>query len=132
MNIFLGILPGTHALEKEMATHSSVLAWRIPGRGSLVGCGLWGRTESDTTEATQQQQQEVRSTVSQGDMTLGLAKAMDSGANRNSQESRGEAEMTLPRLKAQVPRESSPLSGSSWLEQSRPQVRVCGGVLLPH
>ena len=24
-----------HALEKEMATHSSVLAWRIPGMGSL-------------------------------------------------------------------------------------------------
>ena len=41
-----------HALEKEMATHSSVLAWRIQGRGSLVGCRLWGRTESDTTEAT--------------------------------------------------------------------------------
>ena len=40
-----------HALEKEMATHSSVLAWRIPGTGSLVGCRLWGRTESDTTEA---------------------------------------------------------------------------------
>ena len=82
-----------HALEKEMATHSSALAWRIPGtgepgrllsmgsrrvrhdwvislslltflhwrrkwqptpvflpgesrgRGSLVGCRLWGRTE---------------------------------------------------------------------------------------
>ena len=47
-----------HALEKEMATHSSVLAWRIPGQGSLVGCRLWGRTESDTTEATQQQQQQ--------------------------------------------------------------------------
>ena len=41
-----------HALEKEMATHSSVLAWKIPGRGSLVGCRLWGRTESDTTVAT--------------------------------------------------------------------------------
>ena len=89
-----------HALEKEMATHSSILAWRIPGteepgglpsvgshrvghdrvtslslftfmhyrrkwqpapvflpgesqgRGSLVGCRLWGCTESDTTEAT--------------------------------------------------------------------------------
>ena len=41
-----------HALEKEMATHSSVLSWRIPGTGSLVGCRLWGRTESDTTEAT--------------------------------------------------------------------------------
>ena len=26
------------------------------GRGSLVGCRLWGRTELDTTEATQQQQ----------------------------------------------------------------------------
>ena len=46
-----------HALEKEMATHSSVLAWRIPGTGSLVGCRLWGCTESDTTEATWQQQQ---------------------------------------------------------------------------
>ena len=38
-----------------MATHSSVLAWRIPGTGEPGG--LWGRTESDTTEATQQQQQ---------------------------------------------------------------------------
>ena len=28
------------------------------GRRSLVGCRLWGRTESDTTEATQQQQQQ--------------------------------------------------------------------------
>ena len=37
-----------------MATHSSVLAWRIPGMGSLVGCRLWGRTESDTTDATWQ------------------------------------------------------------------------------
>ena len=41
-----------HALKKEMATHSSVLAWRIPGMWSLVGCHLWGRTESDTTEVT--------------------------------------------------------------------------------
>ena len=41
-----------HALEKEMATHSSVLAWRIPGTGSLVGCHLWGCRELDTTEAT--------------------------------------------------------------------------------
>ena len=41
-----------HALEKEMATHSSVLAWSIPGTGSLVGCYLWGHTELDMTEAT--------------------------------------------------------------------------------
>ena len=26
-----------HALEKEMAAHSSVLAWRIPGTGELGG-----------------------------------------------------------------------------------------------
>ena len=26
-----------HALEKDMAAHSGVLAWRIPGTGSLVG-----------------------------------------------------------------------------------------------
>ena len=26
-----------HALEKEMATHSSVLAWRIPGTGDAGG-----------------------------------------------------------------------------------------------
>ena len=84
-------------LEKEMATHSSILAWKIPwmdepgrlqsmgslrvrlstftftfhfhalekewqhtpvflpgesqGRGSLVGCRLWDRTELDVTEA---------------------------------------------------------------------------------
>ena len=40
-----------HALEKEMATHSSVLAWRIPGTGE-PGARLWGHTESDTTEVT--------------------------------------------------------------------------------
>ena len=47
-----------HALEKDMATHSSVLAWRIPGTGSLVGCCLRGLTELDTTEATQRQRQQ--------------------------------------------------------------------------
>ena len=41
-----------HALEKEMATHSSVLPGESQGRGSLVGFHLWGRTESDTTEVT--------------------------------------------------------------------------------
>ena len=41
-----------HALEKEMATHSSVLPGESQGRGSLVGCRLWGRTELDTTDVT--------------------------------------------------------------------------------
>ena len=31
-----------HALEKEMATHSSVLAWRIPGTGESVGLPSMG------------------------------------------------------------------------------------------
>ena len=39
-----------HALEKEMATHSSVLAWKIPWMEEPVGCSPWGRKESDTTE----------------------------------------------------------------------------------
>ena len=95
-----GDLDWEDPLEKGMATHSSIVAWRIPwieepgglqsmgsrrvrhdwasslslftflhwgrkwqptpmffpgesqGRGSLVGCHLWGRTESDMTEAT--------------------------------------------------------------------------------
>ena len=51
-----------HALEKEMATHSSILAWESQGQGNLVGWSLWGRTESDTTEATQQQQQQLLKT----------------------------------------------------------------------
>ena len=41
-----------HALDKEMATHSSILAGESQGRGSLVGCSLWGRTESDMTKVT--------------------------------------------------------------------------------
>ena len=32
----------SHALEKEMATHSSILAWRIPGMGAwwAAVCGV--------------------------------------------------------------------------------------------
>ena len=102
-----------------MVTHSSILAWRIPGteepgglcpqgrteldtteatyhacmhwrrkwqptpvflpgesqgRGSLVGCCLWGRTESDMTEVTQRQQQPIyRSKVQEMKTTLGIS-----------------------------------------------------------
>ena len=37
-------------LEKEMANHSSTLAWKIPWRESMVGYSPWSRKESDTTE----------------------------------------------------------------------------------
>ena len=36
-------------LEKNMATHSSILAWRIPQR-SLMGYNPWARKQSDTNE----------------------------------------------------------------------------------
>ena len=41
-----------HTLEKEIATHSVFLPGESQGRGSLVGCRLWGHTGSDTTEVT--------------------------------------------------------------------------------
>ena len=40
-------------LEKEMATHSSILAWRIPWVEGLGGLQSTGRKELDTTEATE-------------------------------------------------------------------------------
>ena len=41
-----------YALEKEMATTPVFLPGESQGWGSLVGCRLWGHTESDTTEVT--------------------------------------------------------------------------------
>ena len=37
-------------LEKEMATHSSILAWRIPMDRGAVGYSPWGLKELDMTE----------------------------------------------------------------------------------
>ena len=41
-----------HALEKEMATHSNVLAWRIPGMAEPGRLLSMGSHRSDMTEAT--------------------------------------------------------------------------------
>ena len=38
-------------LEEGMATHSSILPRKSHGQRSLGGYSLWGRKESDTTEA---------------------------------------------------------------------------------
>ena len=38
-----------HREEKEMATHSSILAWRIPGTEEPGGLQSMGSQESDTT-----------------------------------------------------------------------------------
>ena len=37
-------------LEKGMATHSSILAWRSLGQRSLAGYSPWGRKMLDMTE----------------------------------------------------------------------------------
>ena len=38
-------------LEEGMATHSSILAWRIAmDQRNLVGCNPWGHKESDTAD----------------------------------------------------------------------------------
>ena len=39
-------------LEKEIATHSSILTWRIPWAEELGGLQSMGHKESDMTEAT--------------------------------------------------------------------------------
>ena len=39
-----------HALEKEMATHSSIIAWKIPWMEEPGRLSPWGRWGSDTTE----------------------------------------------------------------------------------
>ena len=37
-------------LEEDMATHSSILAWKIPWTEELGGYSPWGCKESDTAE----------------------------------------------------------------------------------
>ena len=47
-------IPGLEdPLEKEMATHSSILTWEIHGQRGLAGYRPWSCKESDTTEETQ-------------------------------------------------------------------------------
>ena len=43
-------LGGEDALQKELATHSSILAWRLPWIEELGGYSPWGHKESDTPE----------------------------------------------------------------------------------
>ena len=49
---WVGSLGREEALEKEMVTHSSILAWKIPWTEEPGGLHPWGRKESDMTEVT--------------------------------------------------------------------------------
>ena len=45
-----GSLGWEDPLEKEMSTHCSTLAWKIPWMEEPGGLQSWGREESDMTE----------------------------------------------------------------------------------
>ena len=46
-----GSIPGLgRSLEKGIATHSSILAWRVHGQKNLVVYSLWGHKELGITE----------------------------------------------------------------------------------
>ena len=49
-----------------MATHSSILAWRIHGQRSLAGYSPWGHTKSDTVERLTHTHTHTRSLDSAG------------------------------------------------------------------
>ena len=46
----LGSIHWEDPLEKGMATHSSILAWKSHGQRSLAGYSPWGHKETDITE----------------------------------------------------------------------------------
>ena len=46
----LGSIPGSDPLEKETATHSRILAWRLPWTEEPGGLQFMGLQKSDTTE----------------------------------------------------------------------------------
>ena len=48
------------SLEKEMATHSSILAWKSHGQRSQVGYSPWGHKRVKHDLATKQEQQPPR------------------------------------------------------------------------
>ena len=50
----VGSIPGSgRSPGGVMATHSSILAGKIPWTEELASCGLWGHKELDTTEVTE-------------------------------------------------------------------------------
>ena len=54
-----------HALEKEMATHPSILAWRIPGMGAWW-TAIYGVTQSRTQVTRLSSSKDVRMKVEEG------------------------------------------------------------------
>ena len=78
----------THALGRRRQWHPTpvLLPGKSQGQGSLVGCRLWGRTESDTTEATQQQQHRASSV--RGGLLVGSGEEVRPHVVKNEQSDR--------------------------------------------
>ena len=57
-------------LEEGMATHSSILAWKIPTDRGACWATVHGVTESDATETEQQQNAEGSDSQSDGSLDL--------------------------------------------------------------
>ena len=51
--LYLTSMQSISCEEKEIATHSTTLAWKIPWTEKPAGHGPWGRRELDTTEVTE-------------------------------------------------------------------------------
>ena len=68
-----------HALERKWQPTPVFLPGESQGRGSLVGCRLWGHIESDTTEATQQQQQQQVTQEPPKSLTLTMMRDLNTG-----------------------------------------------------
>ena len=51
--MWAGFLGGEHSLDKEMATHSRVLAWEMPWTEGPGGLQSTGHKGSNTAEATE-------------------------------------------------------------------------------
>ena len=71
-----------HALEKEMATHSSVLAWRIPGTGEpgglpSVGSHRVGHDWSDLAAAEGEGDWNINAQIKENVMTSSICKISD-------------------------------------------------------
>ena len=110
-------------LEEGLATHSSILAWRIQGQRSLVGYSPWGHKESDMTEARMQeswQLEQRQGNTSLNQMTPGWhVRGHGWKAKGHLRKSRGKREGERPPLallagKKHVFRRAVPLTSYGW------------------
>ena len=90
-----GLFPLVIDKEQEMATHSSILTWKIPWTGSLAGYSPWGHKESDTTERL--------STHAPGSLVAATLSASLVGEKLQLRGDGGDTEGCAPECQAELP-----------------------------